>query len=210
MPKSDLLPQRRTLIFAISAATAAVALGAGSLLMGPPVCQPTGSGTALVGGPFTMVKHTGETVTDQSYKGKYTLLFFGFTYCPQICPAELQVMTAALDMLGPKANDITPIFVSIDPERDTPEQLASYLSNFHKSFVGLTGSPQQVADMAKAYRVFYSKVENKDDPAAYMMDHSTLIFLMDQQGAFRKHFTYATDPAELAKGITQAIDNKCD
>src|SRR5262245_44144028 len=99
------------------------------------------SGTALVGGPFTLVGTDGKTVTDQDFRGRYMLVFFGFTHCPDICPAELQMVAEALDKLGDKANEVVPIFISVDPERDTPEVLAAYVKSFGPKFVGLTGSP---------------------------------------------------------------------
>ena len=167
--------------------------------------QLPGTGTALVGGPFTMVSHKGDTVTDKSFLGKPMLLFFGFTFCPDVCPTELQVMAAALDELGEAGKDIQPVFVSIDPERDTPDVMAAYVGNFGERFAGLTGTPQQVAEMAKAYRVFYQKQDNKADPANYLMDHSSIIYLMGADGKFLKHFTYSTDAKALAQGLRQAL-----
>ena len=167
--------------------------------------QLPGSGSALVGGPFTMVNHKGETVTEKSFAGKPMLLFFGFTFCPDVCPTELQVMAAALDELGAAGADIQPVFVSIDPERDTPDVMAAYVGNFGERFTGLTGTPQQVSDMAKAYRVFYQKQDNKADPASYLMDHSSITYLMGADGKFLKHFTYSTDAKALAQGLRLAL-----
>lgn len=182
---------------------AAAALGTYALMSRPH--GPVSTGEALVGGPFTLVNQKGETVTAQSFAGKPMLLFFGYTYCPDVCPTELQVMAEALKQLGDKGKDIQPILVSIDPARDTPEVLASYVSNFGEQFVGLTGTPEQVKVIADAYRVFYAKVENKDDPAAYLMDHSSIIYLMGTDGKFLKHFTYSTDAKALADGIAAAL-----
>ena len=109
------------------------------------------SGKALIGGPFTLVDQTGKTVTDQDFRGRYMLVFFGFTHCPDICPAELQVMSAALDELGPKADEVVPVFITLDPERDTQAAMGAYVKNFGSRFVGLTGSPEQIAAAAKAY-----------------------------------------------------------
>jgi cytochrome oxidase Cu insertion factor (SCO1/SenC/PrrC family) len=161
---------------------------------------------ALVGGPFTMVDHKGRTVTEKDFAGKYMLVFFGFTFCPDICPTELQVMTAALDQLGIAGEKITPILVSVDPARDTPAILASYVENFHPKLVGLTGSPEQLAQMAKAYKVFYAKVENASRPQDYLMDHSSILYLMGPDGKFVKHFSYTTDAEGLAKGLLEAIN----
>lgn len=163
------------------------------------------TGEALVGGPFTMVKHTGETVTEKSFAGKPMLLFFGFTFCPDVCPTELQVMAEALRQLGDRGSDIQPIFVTTDPDRDTPTVMASYVAAFGDQFVGLTGTPEQVKQIATAYRVFYQRVENKDAPDAYLMDHSSIIYLMDGNGKFLKHFTYSTDAKALAEGIAAAL-----
>ncbi len=165
----------------------------------------SGTGTALVGGPFTLVNQQGVTVTEKTFLGRPMLLFFGFTYCPDICPTELQVMTAALQQLGDKGRDIQPIFVSIDPARDTPQQLSDYMSNFGETWTGLTGSDEQVAAMARAYKVFYAKVEKPDAPDGYTMDHSSIIYLMAADGKFLKHFTYSTDAKALAEGIASAL-----
>lgn len=163
------------------------------------------SGVALVGGPFTMVKHTGEPVTEKNFAGKPMLLFFGYTFCPDVCPTELQVMAEALRQLGDKGSDIQPIFVTIDPARDTPAVMAAYVAAFGEQFVGLTGTPEQVKQIAGAYRVFYQKVDNKDAPDTYLMDHSSIIYLMDGESKFLKHFTYSTDAKALAGGLASAL-----
>ena len=163
------------------------------------------TGEALVGGPFTMVKHTGEPVTEKSFAGKPMLLFFGYTFCPDVCPTELQVMAEALRQLGDRGTDIQPIFVTIDPARDTPAVMAAYVAAFGEQFVGLTGTPEQVKQIAGAYRVFYQKVDNKDAPDTYLMDHSSIIYLMDGEGKFLKHFTYSTDAKALAGGLASAL-----
>lgn len=164
-----------------------------------------GTGIALVGGPFSLTDQTGRRVTDKDFLGKYMLVIFGYTYCPDVCPTELQVMSAALDQLGTKADSIQPLFITIDPQRDTPEVLKQYVSNFHPRLVGLTGTADEIASVAKAYRVYYSKVENNAGPDNYLMDHSTIIYLMDRQGRFLKHFTYTTDAPAFAQALGQAI-----
>ena len=194
----------RRIAFAAVTLLVAVAIGVYALMSSPKQGQRS-FGEALVGGPFTMVNQKGETVTEKSFAGKPMLLFFGYTYCPDVCPTELQVMAEALRQLGDKASDIQPILVSIDPARDTPQVLADYVANFGPQFVGLTGTPDQVKAMADAYRVFYAKVENKDDPQAYLMDHSSIIYLMGADGKFLKHFTYSTDAKALAEGIAAAL-----
>jgi len=162
------------------------------------------TGAALVGGPFTLNDHTGKRVTEADYRGKFMLVFFGYTYCPDICPAELQVVAAALDELGDKAKDVQPIFITVDPERDTVKQMGEYVENFHPSQVGLTGSAEEIAKVAKAYRVYYARVE---DEAAndYLMDHSSILYLMDREGRFVTHFNYGTDAKALAKGLAERL-----
>jgi protein SCO1/2 len=193
----------RRIAYAAVMLIAAAAIAAYAL-MGSPQGQRS-TGEALIGGPFTMVRHTGETVTEKSFAGKPMLLFFGYTFCPDVCPTELQVMAEALRQLGDKGRDIQPILVTIDPSRDTPQVLAQYVVNFGEQFIGLTGAPEQVKQIADAYRVFYAKVENKDSPGNYLMDHSSIIYLMGADGTFLKHFTYSTDAAALADGIAKAL-----
>jgi cytochrome oxidase Cu insertion factor (SCO1/SenC/PrrC family) len=204
MVMSDKLPRFRTLFIALVLLCVALALGVASLTYKPSTIS--GLGSALVGGPFTMVNQAGETVTEKSFAGHYMLIFFGFTYCPDVCPTELQVMTEALNQLGPEANKVIPIFVTVDPARDTPEVVNTYVANFHTRMVGLTGTPQQVADIAKAYRVYYQKVENLKNPQNYSMDHTSIIYLIGPDGTFQKHFSYETDPAKLALGIKEILD----
>ncbi len=203
MQNSSLLPSRPKLIFASTMIILAVVAAVLSLTLRSD--GPKGSGTALIGGPFTMVNQKGETVSDKTYAGKYTLVFFGFTFCKDVCPTELQVMTAAFAQMGADADKITPIFVSVDPDRDTPDVMATYVSNFDKRLQGLTGSPEQVAVMARAYHVFYKKVPNPDDPKDYEMDHSSILYVMGPDGKFLKHFTYSTDAKALAEDLEKVL-----
>jgi cytochrome oxidase Cu insertion factor (SCO1/SenC/PrrC family) len=190
-------------IFGIVTLLLAVLLGGYTLLTTKTI--PMGQGEALVGGPFTMVNQRGETVTDKTYLGKPMLVFFGFTYCPDICPTELQIIAQSLTDLGDAGKDIQPIFVTVDPARDTPEVIGQYVANFGDRFIGLTGSESQVAEMASAYRVYYSKQDNAKDPANYLMDHSAIIYLMGRDGKFLKHFSYTTDARKLTEGLKQAL-----
>jgi protein SCO1/2 len=166
---------------------------------------PIASGTALVGGPFSLTDQNGKRVTDQDFRGKYMLIFFGYTYCPDVCPSELQVMSAALDQLGPEADKIQPIFITIDPARDTPETLKVYVSNFHPRLIGLTGSESEIAAAATAYRVYYAKAKGTEDKPDYLMDHGTILYLMGPDGKFVKHFTYSTEAKGLAEALRQII-----
>jgi cytochrome oxidase Cu insertion factor (SCO1/SenC/PrrC family) len=204
MPKPHYAPSRFQLVFAILALLAALFTAVAAYYLTIPNYSGTSSGTALVGGPFTLTDQTGRKVTEKDFLGKYLLVFFGYTYCPDICPTELQVMSAALDSLGPKADAIQPVFITVDPQRDTPEVLKQYIGNFHPRLVGLTGTPEEIASVAKTYRVFFSRVDNSA-PDTYLMDHSTIMYLMDPQGRFLKHFSYTTDAAALAKALGEAV-----
>jgi protein SCO1/2 len=159
------------------------------------------SGKALIGGPFTLVDQTGKTVTDQDFRGKYMLVFFGFTHCPDICPAELQVMAASLDALGPKTSEVVPVFITLDPERDTPQVVGDYVKNFGPNFVGLTGAPEQVAAAAKVYKVVYSKFQEDDSSKDYSIDHSALLYLMDRNGEYVTHFAYGTPASKMTETL---------
>lgn len=163
------------------------------------------SGKALVGGPFQLVDHTGKRVSDSDFKGRHMLVFFGFTSCPDICPSGLQVMSAALDQLGPKADRIVPLLITLDPERDTPEKLANYVKSFHPRLIALTGSLDEIKAVAKAYRVYFKKSETGSNANAYSIDHSSLFYLMNGEGGFTKHFAHTTDAGKLAEGLNTAL-----
>ncbi|MGE3874109.1 MAG: SCO family protein [Parvibaculaceae bacterium] len=200
------MPSRQKLIFALVVLVIAAITGLGALWLTRSLPQgPTGSGTALVGGPFTLTNQDGKRVTDQDFRGKYMLIFFGYTFCPDVCPGELQVMSAALDEMGPAADKIQPIFITIDPARDTPETLKIYVSNFHPRMVGLTGSDEDIAAVAKAYRVYYAKAKGAEDKPDYLMDHGTILYLMGPDGKFVKHFTYGTEAKALAEALRQIV-----
>lgn len=201
------MPSRSQAILAISVLAIAFAITAAAFYFTLSRSGPMGSGTALVGGPFSLVDQDGRRVTEKDFLGKYMLVFFGFTYCPDVCPTELQVMSAALDELGTAGNNIQPVFVSIDPERDTPEVIKQYVGNFHPRLVGLTGSAGEIATIARAYRVYYKKAASSAASGDYEMDHSTTIYLMDREGRFRKHFGYTTDAKGLAQELREAIAN---
>ncbi|HYC02007.1 MAG TPA: SCO family protein [Azospirillaceae bacterium] len=159
---------------------------------------------ASVGGDFAMIDHTGKPVTQADYAGKYKLMFFGYTFCPDICPTELQTVAQAVEMLGGEAAKVQPIFVTVDPQRDTPQQLAEYVALFHPSIVGLTGAPEQVAAMAKSWRVYYDKAPG-GDPDGYLMDHSTYVYLMTPDNKLVTVFARGTAPEEIVKTTRQAI-----
>ncbi|HEY0418507.1 MAG TPA: SCO family protein, partial [Acetobacteraceae bacterium] len=155
---------------------------------------------ARIGGPFTLVDQDGRTVTDRSFAGKYRIVYFGYTFCPDVCPTELQTMTSALDLLGPLAEKVAPLFITVDPERDTVPVMADYVKLFGPRLVGLTGSPAQVAAAARAYRVYFAKSTPKET-SEYLMDHSSFLYLMGPDGRFRALFRQGTSAQELADSI---------
>lgn len=196
------MPSRTKLIFA--AAILALAALIGVLALGSRGPGPGGSGEALVGGPFSLVDQTGRRVTEADFKGRFMLVFFGYSFCPDVCPTELQVMTHALETMGTSGERITPVFITIDPARDTPPVLKSYVENFSPRLVGLTGTDAEIAQVAKAFRVYYRKAGDTASPD-YLMDHSSIIYLMGPDGRFVKHFTYTTDAKALAEALQEAV-----
>ena len=161
----------------------------------------TTSGKALIGGPFSLVDGSGKRVTEKDFAGRPMVVFFGFTNCPDVCPSGLQVLGAALDRAGDKAKAVAPLFVTVDPERDTTEKIGAYVKSFHPGIIGLTGSNEEIAAVVKAYRVYAVKVPSADDPSRYNVDHSSFFYLMDSGGKYVKHFPHTADADELAKAI---------
>lgn len=162
------------------------------------------SGKALIGGPFTLTDHNGRRVTEKDFAGEFMLVFFGYTYCPDICPGELQVISAVMDQLGEKAKKVTPVFITVDPERDTVEQMKSYVENFHPRLVGLTGTPEEIRAAAKAYRIYYQKADS-ESAADYLMDHSSVVYLMSPEGEYLTHFAYGTGVDKMTQGIAKFL-----
>ncbi len=159
---------------------------------------------AAVGGPFQLVDQNGQMATEKVLKGKWSAVFFGFTYCPDVCPGTLQGLSAANQILGAKAKDLQIVFISVDPGRDDVKQMKTYLSAdfVPKTTLGLTGTPGQVAAAAKAYRVYYAKV---GDGPGYTVDHSTAIYLMDPKGRFTTVIPYNLPPEDIARRIADAM-----
>ncbi|MGL4397196.1 MAG: SCO family protein [Hyphomicrobium sp.] len=165
----------------------------------------TTTGKALIGGPFSLTDHTGKRVTEKDFLGRPMLVFFGFTHCPDICPSGLQVISAAIDKIGAKADELVPVFITLDPARDTPEKLSEYVKSFHPRIVGLTGSAEDVAAAAKTYRVFYQKIDDEKNPGAYTIDHAAIIYLMGKDGAFVSLVPHTTNVDQVAAVIEKAL-----
>jgi protein SCO1/2 len=179
-----------------------VGLGVGAWRTFQPASQPT------IGGAFTLTDQFGQMRTDADFRGQYMLVFFGFTNCPDICPVELQTIGDSLDQLGAQAARVTPVFITVDPARDTPEALRDYVANFHPRLVALTGSAEAIGAVARAYRVFYAKATGTaapEDPAAYIMDHTAIVYLMGPDGGYLTHFTPGTAADAMAAGVRERL-----
>jgi len=154
---------------------------------------------STVGGPFRLTDQNGKAITDQDFKGKPFLVFFGFTHCPEICPTALFDMSEIFNKLGPDAEKVNALFVTVDPERDTPEKLKDYLSSFNPRLVGVGGDADALAAVAKAYRVYYKKIPLKDGD--YTMDHTAIVYLMDKNGQFVAPFSLKRRPEDAAADL---------
>lgn len=169
------------------------------------------AGEADIGGDYELTAHTGETVTEESFLGRPQLIFFGFTYCPDICPMSLQNMKAALDQLPDgQAERFQPLLFSVDPERDTVDSLAQYVEGpaFPENLIGLTGTPEQVRQAADAYKIYYARAADDGASADYMIDHSSLIYLMDAEGRFVDVFPHATPPEEISARLEEFLQSE--
>jgi protein SCO1/2 len=180
-------------------------------LLGQEAVAPSAGGVQLpqgmtLGGPFSLTDHTGRAVTEADFAGRYLLVYFGFTYCPDVCPTELGIIASAMDELGEEADRVTPVFITIDPERDSAEALADYVARFHPRMVGLTGTPAQIAAAARAYRVFYAKV-NRPEMTEYLMDHSSFTYLVGPDGRVRALFRPQTAPEAIAQAVRGQLRN---
>jgi protein SCO1/2 len=160
-------------------------------------------GRGAVGGPFTLADQAGRQRSDAEFRGKLMIVYFGYTFCPDVCPADLMAITQALDELGPAAEGIQPIFITVDPERDN-KVLAEYISAFHRSFIGLTGSPEEIRKVANAYKAFYAKVPGEPS-GEYAIDHTGVIYLMARDGHYLGFMPPQTGPERLAKILRQYL-----
>ncbi len=178
-----------------------IGLGVGFFAFKPaPVVQTTAS---LVGGPFALTDHDGKPLTDADMKGKPFLVFFGFTHCPDICPAKLFEISQVLNIVEKDKPEISALFVSVDPERDTPEILKNYVSSFNPRIVGLTGDQASIDNVVKAYRAYAKKVPQED--GEYTMDHTSIVYLMNGKGEFVTSLDMSKRDTEVAQDILKAL-----
>ena len=204
------MPRRPVILFAAACAVIALALGLITMVVvggRQQAAQTTDAATGqpLVGGPFTLTDQDGQAVTEKILEGKWSLVFFGFTYCPDYCPTTLGVLNAVQERMGDKAKDLQIVFISIDPERDTPQMLKDYLSSdgFPDGVIGLTGTPEQVAQVAKEYRAFYQKVGEGE---GYTMNHGLPVYLMGPDGKFRSAVAHDLGPSRTVTLIENAME----
>ncbi|MBV8393198.1 MAG: SCO family protein [Alphaproteobacteria bacterium] len=158
-----------------------------------------------IGGPFALTDQNGRTFTDADLRGKPTLIYFGYTYCPDVCPTSLLLMENAAEKLGPDGpKKINMLFITIDPERDTQKLMKDYVGNFGPTIEGLTGTPAEIDKVARAYRVYYQKVPAKDG-APYLMDHSSIVYLLDKRGRFVTHLTHESKAESIAQAVQRQL-----
>lgn len=174
----------------------------------PPPTPGTQTGEALIGGPFTLTAQDGSRISEQDLQGGYALVMFGYTHCPDICPLGLDTMTRALESLpAATAERVRPVFITIDPARDTPEVLAAYAGSFHPRLLALTGSEAEVEQAVKAYRV-YARKADAEAGGQYLMDHSAFTYLMAPDGRYLAHFSHSTTPEEMAGKLATLLDGQ--
>jgi protein SCO1/2 len=154
-----------------------------------------------IGGPFQLIDQSGKVRSERDFRGQLMLVYFGFTYCPDICPTDLQAIGLAMDKLGAGADDVQPLFITVDPERDTREHLADYVTMFHPRLTGLTGSAEAVQNAADAYRVYYKRVDFDKGDSTYTVDHSAFIYLMDRDGKYLGFFPPGTSADKMVEII---------
>ncbi|MBV9249859.1 MAG: SCO family protein [Acetobacteraceae bacterium] len=195
----DARPRRTVLIAIAGLVIAVILLGAGGFLWF------SGNKGPLVGGPFVLEDGNGHQVTNRDFRGKYMLVYFGYTYCPDVCPTTLNTIAEAIDKLGQKANEVQPIFITVDPKRDTPAVVKQYTTSFSPRLMGLTGTPEQIATVAKEYRVYYAEHRIGPKPDDYAMDHTSVLYLMGPDGSFLAPIRPDQTSDEMAKELANLI-----
>jgi protein SCO1/2 len=195
----------RNLASNLAAAAAVLALAAAGLAACAPGAGASAASAGGPGGPFHLVDENGRPVDQSLLKGKWSVVFFGYTYCPDACPTTLTMLGQTMDELGPKAKDMQVVFITVDPERDTPGQLKTYMSSrvFPRNMVALTGAPAEIAKTAREYGVFYQKEGSGPN---YTVDHSVVLYLMDPNGRFSRPIAEGLTPNETRRQITAAMD----
>jgi len=164
------------------------------------------SGRPAIGGAFQLIDHNGLPRTDADYSGKFLVVYFGYTFCPDICPTGLRSFTRALEKLKPdEIKQIQPLFISVDPNRDTPEELKTFVGQYHPSLVGLTGASRDIESVAKKYKVFFQLHKKDTDGQYYLVDHSSIFYIINPRGAYCGHFTHASSVEDMLAALRQAL-----
>ncbi len=168
----------------------------------------SGRAVAAIGGPFVLEDGNGQTVTDRSFRGKYMLVYFGYTYCPDVCPTTLTDVAGALDKLGSKAGQVQPVFITVDPQRDTPSVMKQYAAAISPRIIGLTGTPEQIDTVEREYHVYAAKHVTGPGPNEYSMDHSSILYLMGPNGRFIAPVDAEDTATQLAQTLGGLISQK--
>jgi protein SCO1/2 len=166
---------------------------------------PAGLARRYVNGTFDLIDHDGRAVSEQTYRGKHVVLFFGFTHCKMVCPRALSRLSVVLDRLGPLADSIQPLYVTVDPQRDTPEVMKEFLSSAYPRFTGLTGSGEQIEVAKKSFRVFATEAADPDNPDGYQMPHTAFTYVLGPDGTYLTHFSDAVDEDELVARLSSIL-----
>ena len=161
---------------------------------------------AAIGGPFELTTHTGERITSEALIDGPTLIYFGYTFCPDICPIDTQIMVDAVDLLAEQNITVKPVFITIDPERDTPKELSYYAEAMHPTMIALTGSQEDVRTAADAYKVFYQRVDLEDSAAGYLMNHTGYTYLMTPEKGITALFRRDFEPEQIAEDIRKVLE----
>ena len=200
------MPQRLPVIVAITASIVALLAGIGIYMVITQRHIPVAAtGIPNIGGPFNLISDTGRAVTDADLRDKPTVMYFGYTYCPEVCPTTLLDLSHWIESLGSDGDKLNYVFVTVDPERDTSEVMHQYVSSFDSHIRGFTGTPAQIAQIASEYHVYYKKIPQND--GSYLMDHSALLYLMNRQGHFVGTIAYQEDSASAIAKLKRLIAN---
>lgn len=162
--------------------------------------------TASLAADFELTDHRGMIQSDEDFRGKWMLVFFGFTNCPDVCPVGLSIIAQVMDDLGPQAARVQPLFITVDPARDTPTALAEYVPLFGDSILGLSGSPEQIAQTASAFKIYYERIEEASAPDGYAMSHSSSILLYDPDGEFSRTYEFNASPEDILADLRSRLD----
>ena len=205
MPKPATRPVKRSVRRIFPAIGIGLAVLAAVAVLAGWLPGASGPQAAAIGGPFTLTDGAGKTVTDRSFRGKYMLVYFGYTFCPDVCPTTLTQVADALDKLGARADQVQPLFITVDPARDTAPVVGQYAAAFGPRLDGLTGTAEQVAAVAKEYRVYYAPHRTGPNPGDYTMDHSSILYVMDPQGRFDGIIRADEDADAMAADLSKLV-----